>query len=429
MKHIVFYSWQSDLEGALTRNFIEEALTRAADSLNKDQTTTVDPVVDRDTGGKAGAVDIADTIFQKIRECDAFVCDVSFINGRDPGSLHWLPRLLLAVLEFFNKGYFRQRLTPNPNVMAEIGFAAASVGWNRIILVLNTAFGEVENLPFDLRGRSVVTFDLPSREARRELRPQFKAQIEAALRHALKEIIQPEFWINKNKPRWFGYWHSAMTIASSKMLLIREVGVAGFNFHMWLVDGARTGLLSGFARFVGPESAHAFIYSSPEERPCEVKFRRTNRKIMIEQSLDCQTYMGLGATFDGEYICDQDLLFDSDRLEEMDLQRLYGITGSHYRKLLESFQQLGEADNKDSFVAMASVGGIRGLYTICEGIVMKAESGHLWAAFIDGDVVRYFTTHPNYKAVVPRTIDHWRAGFADKEILIENDVSAFPSFI
>jgi hypothetical protein len=40
-EHIVFYSWQSDLDGKTTRSFIEEALKRAIKALQKDDTLDV----------------------------------------------------------------------------------------------------------------------------------------------------------------------------------------------------------------------------------------------------------------------------------------------------------------------------------------------------------------------------------------------------
>ncbi|MCK6550244.1 hypothetical protein L6R52_30695 [Myxococcota bacterium] len=43
-------------------------------------------------------------------------------------------------------------------MLVELGYAASHLGWDRTILVFNEAFGRVEDLPFDLRTRRVVTF-------------------------------------------------------------------------------------------------------------------------------------------------------------------------------------------------------------------------------------------------------------------------------
>src|ERR1700739_1413868 len=80
VKHVVFYSWQSDLDAALTRNFIEDALGRAVKNIRRDEELSLEPVIARVTAGVMGAPGISETIFQKIDSCHVFVCEVSTIN-------------------------------------------------------------------------------------------------------------------------------------------------------------------------------------------------------------------------------------------------------------------------------------------------------------------------------------------------------------
>src|SRR4051812_1324417 len=109
MRRRIFYSWQSDLPANRNRNLIEESLERAAKAIRKDENETIDPVIDRDTEGIDGAPAIADSIFAKIALADVFVADVSLINVGSTG-----------------------RLTPNPNVLIELGYAIGRLGWGRI---------------------------------------------------------------------------------------------------------------------------------------------------------------------------------------------------------------------------------------------------------------------------------------------------------
>ncbi len=134
--HTIFYSWQSDLPNSVNRGFIEGCLDRAVKALKSDDGLKLDPCVDRDTSGVPGSPDIAGTIFDKIKAADVFVGDVTFIDD--------------------GKG----RRTPNPNVLIELGFAASCLGWDRIVCVFNLAFGELSDLPFDLRQRRIVSYDL-----------------------------------------------------------------------------------------------------------------------------------------------------------------------------------------------------------------------------------------------------------------------------
>ena len=159
----VFYSWQSDLPGKTNRNFIEDALKRAIKKVNKDGEVQLEAAPDRDTKGVPGSPSIVDTIFTKIRECAVFVCDVSIINGE------------------------QGRPTPNPNVLFEAGYALAHKGWDKVICVVNTAFGHAESLPFDLRSRRVMPYKLTeSSEGKADERQRFVNTLADAIALAIR---------------------------------------------------------------------------------------------------------------------------------------------------------------------------------------------------------------------------------------------------
>jgi len=162
MKQVVFYSWQSDLPNACNRGFIQRALEDAAEKIKADDTVEVEPVVDRDTQGVPGAPDIASTIFAKITAADIFVADVSITVRGD------------------------KRATPNPNVLIELGYAFNALGHERVILVFNRAFGKIEELPFDLRTRRVLPYEIPAEaEQRSPERSILEKQLDLAIRAAL----------------------------------------------------------------------------------------------------------------------------------------------------------------------------------------------------------------------------------------------------
>ena len=132
---IVFYAWQSDSPKRENRNFIETALDSALKQLARAGTIESSPRMDKDTKDVPGIPDIANTILAKIQGADCFLCDVSFV-GRTPPD---------------DEG--NEDIIPNPNVMIELGYALAELGWERIVLVLNDKTGLPEKLPFDLRNR------------------------------------------------------------------------------------------------------------------------------------------------------------------------------------------------------------------------------------------------------------------------------------
>ena len=166
----VFYSWQSDLPNSTNRGFIEDCLHKAIKALGKDDELLVIPNLDRDTAGTAGAKDIADTIFAKINECRVFVADVSIVNMKvdsDPS-----------------------RVFPNPNVLLELGYAAKTITWDNVLCVLNLAFGKVEDLPFDLRKRTIITYTAIEGEEKTEVRKALASTFERNLR-TLLSIVPP----------------------------------------------------------------------------------------------------------------------------------------------------------------------------------------------------------------------------------------------
>ena len=146
MEHTVFLSWQSDLPE--TRSVVRWALERAVRSLNRGGTLEQALRVDQDTENVAGWPDIAATLLDKIERCELFVADLTPVNGPAPDT----------------------RLTPNPNVMLELGYALATgMGRIRIICVVNDAYlpeGDLSKLPFDVRGSRPLVFSLDDRERR-----------------------------------------------------------------------------------------------------------------------------------------------------------------------------------------------------------------------------------------------------------------------
>lgn len=179
----IFYSWQSDLPNRTNRGFIEKALTNAVKAIRNDESIAVEPVIDRDTLGVSGTPNIPQTILQKIDECDVFVCDISIINS---GS--------------------KFRSMPNPNVLFELGYALKKLGWERIIMVMNEAFGKISKLPFDLEKRRTILYSLKKDsvvkiEERTKLAKQFENYIKLILKknelESTQEIV-PSIPLNKS---------------------------------------------------------------------------------------------------------------------------------------------------------------------------------------------------------------------------------------
>lgn len=159
----IFYSWQSDLPGNQTRSVIQESI----ESVVKSKKDTVEIIADRDTKGEYGSPDIVETIFKKIDECDIFIADVSIVNR-------------YYAIDEEGKPIKAVKTTPNPNVLLELGYAAHVLGWENIICILNTDFGKIEELPFDIRQRRLTPYSLENKK-KSEVRKMLRGIIESTV--------------------------------------------------------------------------------------------------------------------------------------------------------------------------------------------------------------------------------------------------------
>lgn len=148
-RFLVFYSWQSDLPDHSNRALIRQALRSAASSVEKSETGVVIDI-DEATRDISGSPNIPATILSKISIADAFVCDITTINGTQSA-----------------------RKVPNPNVVFELGYAVANVGWERSILLFNKEHGKFpDDLPFDFDRHRISDFTAsnpPSDKQRKNL--------------------------------------------------------------------------------------------------------------------------------------------------------------------------------------------------------------------------------------------------------------------
>ena len=170
----IFWSWQSDHDGSVSRHLIREALELAAASLN-DELAVEEPErevsVDHDRKGVPGSPDLAAIILEKIRASDVFVADVTPVGATPKNP----PKKLM-----------------NPNVAIELGYALHSITDRRLIMVMNSAFGSRADLPFDLQHKAgPIFYNLPLGSPKGDIKAVRKKVIED-FKVALREMV-PSF--------------------------------------------------------------------------------------------------------------------------------------------------------------------------------------------------------------------------------------------
>jgi hypothetical protein len=171
----VFWSWQDDSPGKTNRYFIKAALEAAVAALAGEyELEDADrPTLDHDTKGVPGAAEIVPVLLDKIANSAVFVADVTPVAKTANG-----------------------KALPNANVMIELGWSLNKPGWARQIYVLNTASGyKPGDLPFDIRGRRILTYALAETsegKAKESAKKALIGDLTAAIRTNLEQHLEEE---------------------------------------------------------------------------------------------------------------------------------------------------------------------------------------------------------------------------------------------
>lgn len=166
----IFWAWQSDLPGKVCRHFVRDALLAAIDKL-KEQSEIEEPSeesrrndihLDSDRQGMSGSPDLAAAILAKIEVSSVFVGDVTPVGKGAP--------------TIADDGTEREgKPLMNPNVAIELGYALAKLTDARILMILNTAYGKRDGLPFDIQHKGgPLMYHLPGDASKKEIEAEKK---------------------------------------------------------------------------------------------------------------------------------------------------------------------------------------------------------------------------------------------------------------
>lgn len=157
----IFYSWQSDVSKDTNQKGIRLSI-KSAIPLVEAHLDEIDIYPDEATRNVSGSPDITKEIFKKISKSHIFICDLTPIAERE------------------------NKKVANPNVLIELGYAIAELGWERIILLFNTHFGKIpDDLPFDVAKHRATPFKIVDKHDKNG-----KKELTAVLTNAIKLIIE-----------------------------------------------------------------------------------------------------------------------------------------------------------------------------------------------------------------------------------------------
>jgi hypothetical protein len=183
MKCVVFYSWQSDSPNSTNRGFIADIIEKSFKKISTQNFhLEIELSLDRDTRGVSGSPNISEIILDKISKCDVFIADISIVTGDKASAT---------------------RLSPNPNVLIELGYAVAKLGWEKIILVCNEFSGGGNDLPFDIRQHRRINYNLEKGGVKEKARNILVGNISQQL---IEMISNTVFVVSDNAPSLVPYW-------------------------------------------------------------------------------------------------------------------------------------------------------------------------------------------------------------------------------
>ena len=212
----IFYAWQDSLPQKATKNAIRDALRKASSSIN---TKHVDLriAVDDATRGQAGSPNIPATIMRKIAAADAFFCDITTI--------------------------LKDTKQPNSNVVFELGYAVAQLGWERIVMLFNTEFGRFpDDVPFDFDRQRISKFSFPDPKSNSS--PKTLDNCENLLNDLLTKAIQAIIEKKPPKPSEAGLTDEAIKKqrdVKNITRLMSQIHRPSFQTHLELLPRIVTG--------------------------------------------------------------------------------------------------------------------------------------------------------------------------------------------
>jgi hypothetical protein len=180
----IFYAWQDDRPGKINRYLIRNAAQDACKQITEDQSNGYNLIWDESTIGVPGMCDIPNEILKKIIKCDIFLADLTFVGKSE----------IKAVDE-------KEQLISNPNVIMELGYDVGSKsdkssdGFERVIAVMNTAYGEPGEQMFDIKRRHPIKYNLPEGSDKPTIvrvQKQLTSDIINALLTILQRAVFPE---------------------------------------------------------------------------------------------------------------------------------------------------------------------------------------------------------------------------------------------
>ncbi|MCI9846956.1 hypothetical protein [Flavobacterium pectinovorum] len=193
MNYKVFFAFQMDVEDKFGKGFIQSAIEIAIAKFRSEGTN-----VSLDFGFRKtpGTPLLIDEMLRKSNESDMVIVDLTYTSAKEFLAAEIIGEDADSTSIRIPKG--DRKLSPNPNVLLETGYAWAKKGTYRTLAVMNEAYGSPSDLPVDLKGfRWGITYNL--NESNNENRKAVRAELAKDFYDAIKAAIHSESDYQRDK--------------------------------------------------------------------------------------------------------------------------------------------------------------------------------------------------------------------------------------
>jgi len=221
---------------------------------------------------------------------------------------------------------------------------------------------------------------------------------------------------------WLGTWERN-SWQNESTLEIKTIKNDSIVFSISAVNGGNSGGVDGVALV---KKNVATYLNTEDGDTCQIQFILLGDSTISVEQQKGFCYAGMGVEYSGTYKNTRFIHHTKQTLTLLDLQIFETaeqdsvfkeLVGTNYDLFVNSTQLTSNPDDLDSLHATIHASGVRGMYTFMENIVMIDQANTIWAAAIHDNQVFYFTNSESYKNKLPKTIDAWRDGFKDYEVI------------
>lgn len=254
----IFWSWQSDYDGKISRHFIKECIETAMSELSQEvEFTDREFALDHDTKDIPGSPPITETIFEKINGCDVFIADVTPVAETKGG-----------------------KKIMNPNVAIEMGYAIAKLSNRKILTVMNKEYGDINDLPFDLSyKRGPVFYQLKVDDNKTPVKKALVLNLKEAIKLYAVDLVTSPLVLEEASPIFFDEKEPIVRLESDVWGGVRDkpylVKMNNSFLYTKLIPLSRVELSKKAIKehmFVANRFTVPLIYGSPSNTPVTNKF-------------------------------------------------------------------------------------------------------------------------------------------------------------